>query len=870
MANENEVASSMEVAENDQIALSEETSELENFSDKTNQVESQVVEPYPREIQTNDSDKLAHQEKLLKQFLNLIFGLIMSVVVQYSYLWLLKRNEGKGEKLTIAFKVSNELERQKMVSEAIRYSKKGYEVYFGVCTSYKKPNKYERVKGEEVTLQLGVWVDIDTQGGTHIGDQYPPDLETAISFLPLKPSIVVNSGYGVHCYYLFDKPLVITDERRNEAVERNKKFLAIIRKNAGKYGGAVDHVEDLPRILRLPRTRNYKLGVSDDAPMCEVVEINDIRYSVEQIDEIIAEHYQEESKATVISLEEHKKDRVKSVTTIVDDNTKNVTVTQLIMIINNSPEKFFERDQHNGFICPICGSGSGPNGTGMTQWPQNPKHLHCWHCGKGQDVIAWLIDSKGYTFRQFLRYAASILGLTIVDDENIRLADVLGLKRYENERIIPCVTNYDTILKEDPSLQGLIGIDHFSIKMIKLRTPPWGTKEDIGKAWTDTDDSQLRHYIYLNYEDVKLTKVFNDCLSVIIESNSLHPVRNYLQHLPEWDGVERAATFFIDILGVENDEYSRTITFFWLKAAIKRVLHPGCKFDYCLVLAGSQGIGKTTALERLGVNWFNNSIDNINNKDAIEGLMGSWIIEMGELQATKKADNEAIKAYLSRTTDKVRLPYARRTEEYPRQCVFAATTNDSEPLKDKTGGRRFWILKSTAKSDTTPDRLSILDDEYIEQVWAEVYKKYNDEASTGEVKLLPPPHILQRATELQNEFTEGSEIKAMIENYLEQLIPKNDVWKKMSKYQRRNFIQGVHVTLDGEEVVGECHRNKVCSSEILFELLNIENPLKERSTVREINAILDNMNGWHKNSDSGKRMGAYGSQKNYYIRNSII
>ena len=176
-------------------------------------------------------------------------------------------------------------------------------------------------------------------------------------------------------------------------------------------------------------------------------------------------------------------------------------------------------------------------------------------------------------------------------------------------------------------------------------------------------------------------------------------------------------------------------------------MNPGCKFDYCLVLAGGQGTGKSTTLEKLGVNWFNNSIDSINGKDALEQLQGSWIVELGEMQATKKADNEAIKSFISRSTDKVRLPYARRAEEFPRQCVFSATTNDSEPLKDKTGARRFWMLKSTATSDTTPQRLAILSNDYITQVWAEVYHNYKKEMSdNGNVNLLPSSDILAEAT----------------------------------------------------------------------------------------------------------------------------
>ena len=230
------------------------------------------------------------------------------------------------------------------------------------------------------------------------------------------------------------------------------------------------------------------------------------------------------------------------------------------------------------------------------------------------------------------------------------------------------------------------------------------------------------------------------------------------------------------------------------------------------------------------------------------------------MQATKKADNEAIKNFISRSTDKVRLPYARRAQEFPRQCVFSATTNDSEPLKDRTGGRRFWMLKSIATSNTTPQRLAILSNDYIEQVWAEVYQRYNEElAANGNVNLLPPPDILAEAARLQAEFTEGSEIISLIENYLDQLIPSSDIWDRLDKCNRRDFIKGNPVMYHCEYVKSTVKRTTVCSAEIAFELFEAEHLNKEKM-------LLANLKGWHKSSNSSTRMGPYGIQKNVYVR----
>ena len=156
---------------------------------------------------------------------------------------------------------------------------------------------------------------------------------------------------------------------------------------------------------------------------------------------------------------------------------------------------------------------------------------------------------------------------------------------------------------------------------------------------------------------------------------------------------------------------------------------------------------------------------------------------------------------------------------------------------------------------------------YIAQVWAEVYQHYNEElAATGNVNLLPPPDILAEAAKLQEEFTEGSEFKAQIENYLEQLIPTPDIWNDLTKEQRRDFINGNRVYYLCRLVEGTVKRDVVCSAEIAFELFQIDQLNKEKMTLREINTVLANLEGWHKSSSSSTRMEPYGIQKNVYIR----
>ena len=117
-----------------------------------------------------------------------------------------------------------------------------------------------------------------------------------------------------------------------------------------------------------------------------------------------------------------------------------------------------------------------------------------------------------------------------------------------------------------------------------------------------------------------------------------HPIREYLNSLPKWDGVERLDRILIDYLGAEDSEYVRAVTRKTLVAAVARVMEPGIKFDYMLVLNGPQGIGKSTLFNRLGGEWFSDSLSiaDMRDKTAAEKLQGYWIVELGSWPELKK------------------------------------------------------------------------------------------------------------------------------------------------------------------------------------------------------------------------------------------
>ena len=211
---------------------------------------------------------------------NLLFGNVPAELIKFGYLWT------KPEKATYPFAVSNVEERAKMAVKAIELNDAGFDVYYGVNLMDTEPAANARVKTEFVTMQTAVVTDIDTEGGTHISSEekkYPPNFDAAKAFLPFEPSVLINSGYGLHALNLFDIPITITNDNRKDCVARNKKYLEIIRSRAGVYQEAVDSVHDLPRVLRVPGTFNYKMG-KENAPLCHFFEVNDVRYTSDEMD----------------------------------------------------------------------------------------------------------------------------------------------------------------------------------------------------------------------------------------------------------------------------------------------------------------------------------------------------------------------------------------------------------------------------------------------------------------------------------------------------------------------------------------------------------------------------------------------------------
>lgn len=410
--------------------------------------------------------------------------------------------------------------------------------------------------------------------------------------------------------------------------------------------------------------------------------------------------------------------------------------------------------------------------------------------------------------------------------------------------------NVKLILDNDPNLANKIAIDDFAHRAIILGDLPWRKKERSGQ-WKDEDDKSLRNYLDEVY-DIRGNGLIDDALSEIMMHNAFNPIKDYLNNLV-WDEIPRLETLFIDYLGADDSQFNRVVTRKALVAAVARVFNPGVKFDCVLTLIGKQGQGKSYILKRLGKEWHSDSIATVQGKEAMEQIQGFWIIELAELSAIKKAEFETTKQFITKQEDAFRCAYGKRTERYPRQCIFFATTNTTDFIRDQSGGRRWWpVVVDKSKRSLSP--FSDLTDIIVDQIWAEAVKVYRE----GEPLFLNGA-MEDVAKEIQDSHTEESPLAGMIREYLDKLLPTN--WNDLSIGDRRDFINGN----DGfsEDLMGTVPRDRVCALEIWVELLGGDPKRLERIKSMEINDILRKTKGWEQSKKSIRFGGLYGIQKGF-------
>lgn len=267
---------------------------------------------------------------------------------------------------------------------------------------------------------------------------------------------------------------------------------------------------------------------------------------------------------------------------------------------------------------------------------------------------------------------------------------------YNNGRPAKTFLNLVTYFRLDENLQDLFCFNEFSGYFEYSRDFNWPDHPGTTKKGSRIEKEDLIHLRYYLAHNKLFDMGLEDIENALIEKAArtvYNPVKEYLDGL-EWDGVPRINEWLTTACGVEKDAYSRDIGRKWLTAAVTRIYHPGYKFDYVLVLEGKENIGKSMVFRILGDPWFSDSISLTQKEaDIVAKMVGNWIIEIAEMRGLSKVEQTFVKAFISCQVDEQRFSYRHNPKKYPRQSVFAGTSNNMSYLLDADGNRRFWPVE---------------------------------------------------------------------------------------------------------------------------------------------------------------------------------
>lgn len=426
------------------------------------------------------------------------------------------------------------------------------------------------------------------------------------------------------------------------------------------------------------------------------------------------------------------------------------------------------------------------------------------------------------------------------------------LQLNEEGQIKPTLHNVELIIWNDKRMRGLIGLNEFTQNIMQvgkpgrfklkkgspkpvrqLDGPLWELRDPVnGDLWSDSHDIALRLLLETpdrqgGYSLQTTDRNLFGAVNRAAQMNRYHPVRDFLSGL-QWDGVNRVERLFIDYVGAADNAYHREAALLFMVGAVARVFEPGHKFDFVPILEGLQGVRKSTFIKILAHGWFAELDGDFHDKKAlVESMQGAWIVELPELQGFSKAEITTIKGFVSRPVDKVRLSYEKRAAEFPRQCVFMGSTNETEYLRDATGGRRFWpIACSVTEIDT--DRL----EREIGQLWAEakaMYDAWRSQQPHGTLPLyIRDPDASAEARRLQESRRQESASDA--------LAGQIEAW----------LDRPINADLGFDDLPDEVpvYRDQVCLLEVWVEMMGNDRAKYDDRAQQMLGRAMRQVSGW--------------------------
>lgn len=301
---------------------------------------------------------------------------------------------------------------------------------------------------------------------------------------------------------------------------------------------------------------------------------------------------------------------------------------------------------------------------------------------------------------------------------------------------LPTLSNIVQVLQHDPHYAvDKLYYDEFLDRIFFVTSH--------AREWVDEDDTRATVYMQDTTGMVRLSdQLVAKGVRLVAKQRVRHVVKEWLSPIV-WDQVPRIAHAFEDYWGAttQPSEYVRAASSNFFVGLIARLMRPGCKHDTMPVFEGQQGIKKSSALDVLGGPWYGVVNESVASKDFYQCLRGKWLLEISELQAFSRSDVAHVKSMMSTRSDNYRPSYGRCNVEFPRQCVFAGTTNVDDWATDETGMRRFWPIVCGA---IDLDLLAAARD----QLFAEALDRYRHGATWWE---MPADTVTEQAARQQGD-----------------------------------------------------------------------------------------------------------------------
>lgn len=305
------------------------------------------------------------------------------------------------------------------------------------------------------------------------------------------------------------------------------------------------------------------------------------------------------------------------------------------------------------------------------------------------------------------------------DDTNETIGTVqIKIKKNKAGTAHSNMANVIAVLQEHPYYKNNIRYNTFRHEI-----------EYNGKPLEDADIFKIQYFMQTTAELPNVSdKVVYNALVHYAQQNKYDEAQEWLK-AQVWDKTPRLATWLQSATGLPSDTYHSGVGSQWFMGIIRRIMEPGCIFDYMLVITGGQGLGKTSLFRIIGGNWYKSYTGTMDSKDFYLALRGTVLLDLDEGATLYKSEAIKIKSIITETHDEFRAPYDRVMKKYPRRFVFSMSTNDSEPFRDVTGNRRYWAI----------DIIEGVNFKWLEdnrdQLYAEAYYYYKNKLDLPEVPM---------------------------------------------------------------------------------------------------------------------------------------